>query len=64
VDKIDINDGNGAGSIYSHSHYTLDNTTEGFYLSYNGLSIGDSIRIESAEGGKVLVGRVKNENKR
>ena len=48
----------GYGKIYSHSHNTLDSTNAGFYLSKDGLSIGNTIKITSAEGGQVLVGRV------
>jgi len=51
-------DSSGAGKIYSHNHSTLDKTNEGFYLSADGLSLGNSIRISSADNGTILVGRV------
>ena len=63
IDEIDTGE-KSKGTIYSNGHNTLFNTTKGFYLSQDGLSIGDSIRIESAEDGKILVGRVNNKNKR
>jgi hypothetical protein len=47
-----------SGKIYSHSHSTLEATTKGFYLSQDGLSISDTIRISTDDGGKVEVGRL------
>ena len=51
-------DSSGIGKIFSHSHDTLTDTSNGFYLSYDGLSIGKTIRISSGDGGKVEVGRL------
>ena len=51
---------NEAGKIYSHSHTDLNSTSKGFYLSKDGLSIGSSIRVQSADGGKLYVGRLPN----
>ena len=35
----------GPGKIYSHSHDELTKTGNGFYLSYDGLSIGSKVKI-------------------
>ena len=48
----------GYGKIYSHNHSSLSHTTTGFYLGYNGLSLGNSIRISASEGGSIEVGRL------
>lgn len=47
-----------AYGIYSHNHDELNKTNQGFYLSKEGLSIGNTIRIASEEGGSVKVGRL------
>lgn len=36
------------GKFYSHSHDSLSATNTGFYLSYDGFSIGSKFRIDSA----------------
>jgi len=51
-------DSSGIGKIYSHSHDTLESTNQGFYLSSDGLSIGNSIRVAAEDGGSILVGRL------
>lgn len=38
----------GPGKIYSHSHSSLTNTDTGFYLSYDGLSIGSKLKISNS----------------
>lgn len=48
----------GTGKIFSHNHNALDNTSKGFYLSYDGMSIGNTFKITAAEGGKLEVGRL------
>lgn len=50
------------GKIFSEKHYTLDSTNEGFYLSNDGLSIYDTIKITSENGGKIYVGKVNSTN--
>ena len=37
----------GPGKIYSHSHDELIKTGDGFYLSYDGLSIGNKVKISN-----------------
>lgn len=44
----------GTGKIYSHSHSELTSTSNGFYLSADGLSLGSKIKITN--DGKVQVG--------
>lgn len=52
------------GKIYSGNHTSFTSTNvNGFYLSKEGLSIGDSIRISSAEGGSIEVGRLSGSRK-
>ena len=51
-------DSSGIGKIYSHNHSTLNSTNEGFYLSADGLSLGNSIRVTAADNGSILVGRL------
>ena len=46
--------------IYSGGHSTLGSLVEGFYIGNNGLSIGNSIRISSANNGKVEIGKLNN----
>ena len=46
------------GKIYSHNHNSLTSTNTGFYLAYDGLSLGNSIRVSSVDGGSVEVGRL------
>ena len=53
-------DSSGYGKIYSHSHSTLGSTNTGFYLGYDGLSLGNSIRISSVDGGSVEIGRLSS----
>ena len=55
-------DSQGVGKIYSHSHTGLNSTNTGFYLSSDGLSIGNSIRVTAAEGGSILIGRINGSN--
>lgn len=38
------------GKIYSHSHDTLKKGDKGFYLSYDGLSINDTVKIDAING--------------
>lgn len=49
--------------IYSNNHDQLAKTNAGFYLSNDGLSIGNTIRITPGDNGEVLVGRVTSDNK-
>ena len=49
--------------IYSGKHDKLTRINDGFYLSNDGLSIGNTIRITPGDNGKVLVGRVNGDNK-
>ena len=48
------------GKIYSGSHDSLSSTSKGFYLSEDGLSISNTIKITASDGGKVEVGRVSS----
>ena len=48
----------GQGKIYSHSHNTLASQNTGFYLSSDGLSVGNTIRVTAAQGGKLEIGRL------
>lgn len=45
----------GPGKIYSHSHDSLTNPGNGFYLSYDGLSIGSQFKVDYT--GKMYIGR-------
>lgn len=47
--------GSESGKIYSGSHYLVTSTSDGFYLSHNGLSIGSKVFISS--GGLMRLGR-------
>ena len=51
----------GPGKIYSHSHNRLDSTEVGFYLSYDGLSLGSKVKITN-EGKMYLGSGATNEN--
>lgn len=57
------NTDNNHGYIYSGKHNTLTSLNKGFYLSHNGLSLGNTIRISSDEGGTVEVGRLNGNKK-
>ena len=41
-------DSSGVGKIYSHNHSTLGTTSNGFYLSSDGLSIGSKVYIDNS----------------
>lgn len=49
-----------SGKVFSHNHNTLDSKSTGFYLSQDGLSIGNSIRVNSVEGGSIEIGRLSS----
>lgn len=52
------------GKIYAGQHTTLGSTAEnGFYLSKEGLSIGNSIRVTTENGGKIEVGKLSGNKK-
>ena len=53
----------GPGKIYSHSHSSLDSTGRGFYLSYDGLSIGDKVKISNDGVMALGTGAVNNTGK-
>ena len=44
----------GPGKIYSHNHDSLINSGNGFYLSYDGLSIGSKFKVDYT--GKMYIG--------
>ena len=50
----------GPGKIYSHSHDELTKTGNGFYLSYDGLSIGSKVKIDQSGVMKLGAGAVAN----
>lgn len=60
LDTGTIKDGVTTYGIYSHSHNTLNSKTTGFYLSQDGLSIGNSIRISSDKSGSIEIGRLSS----
>lgn len=57
---MDIKDGrmilNSTGKLYSHSHDNFNSLSQGFYLGKDGFSIGNSIKINSAENGIIEIG--------
>lgn len=57
---MDIKDGrmilNSTGKLYSHSHDNFNSLSQGFYLGKDGFSIGNSIKISSAENGVIEIG--------
>lgn len=57
---MDIKDGrmilNSTGKLYSHSHDNFNSLSQGFYLGKDGFSIGNSIKINSAENGVIEIG--------
>lgn len=58
LDAGTTKDGATTYGIYSHNHKSLSSRSKGFYLSQDGLSIGKSIEISSAEDGVIKVGRL------
>lgn len=58
LDAGTTKDGVTTYGIYSHNHKSLSSRVTGFYLSKDGLSIGKSIEISSAENGTIKVGRL------
>lgn len=57
-------DSYGNGKIYSHNHDTLSsNNSTGFYLSYDGLSIGSKIKISNTGIVTVGSGAVNNNSR-
>ena len=55
-----VMDSSSEGKIYSGSHDSLKSTSKGFYLSEDGLSISNTIRITATDNGKVEVGRISS----
>lgn len=55
--------GGNIGEIYSGTHTTLNSTANGFYLSNAGLSIHNTIKISTDDGGKIEVGRLTGNRK-
>lgn len=57
---MDIKDGrmilNSTGKLYSHSHDNFNSLSQGLYLGKDGFSIGNSIKINSAENGVIEIG--------
>lgn len=56
--KDDTNQDYVSYGIYSHKHDTLNSTKQGFYLSSDGLSIGNTIKITATANGQVEIGRI------
>lgn len=51
------------GKIFSGNHNSLSNTSAGFYLSKDGLSIGNTIKITADNNGTVEIGRLTGSKK-
>lgn len=51
------------GKIYSHSHDTLTSTSTGFYISYDGISIGSKFKVTNTGVVTVGTGAVAGSNK-
>lgn len=58
LDAGTTKDGKTTYGIYSHNHNSLESRATGFYLGKDGLSIGKSIEISSADDGVIKVGRL------
>jgi hypothetical protein len=51
------------GKIFSGNHNSLSSTSAGFYLSKDGLSIGNTIKITADNNGTVEIGRLTGSKK-